>query len=99
MCAFILSLFKLEESARFALLSGDSELGFEVVQNMSNANNSDLIVNDELRIKLANWVHSMNRIAKNQENASVFSLFENNRCMMTVLIWFNWFRFVNNFNV
>ena len=52
-----------------------------------------------MKIKLSNWTHAMNRIAKNQNNvlilfifkASIMSLFENNRFFLTILIWFNWF--------
>jgi hypothetical protein len=32
---------------------------------MIKENKSDVIFNDDLKIKLSNWTHAMNRIAKN----------------------------------
>ncbi|CAD8098915.1 unnamed protein product [Paramecium sonneborni] len=89
--AWFISLFRLRESPRFALLSGQKELAYNIIDEMIRLNGSQIQFNDEMKIKLSNWTHAMNRIAKNQNNASVMSLFENNRFFLTILIWFNWF--------
>lgn len=66
--AWVLSLFKLHESPRFALLSGQKDLAFEIIEQMIATNESKLLLNEEAKIKLLNWVHAMNRISNDQNN-------------------------------
>lgn len=47
LAAWVVSLFKLEESPRFALLSGQKELAFKIIENMNNSNEGKLDINEE----------------------------------------------------
>lgn len=63
--AWFISLFQLRESPRFALLSGQRDLAYEIIEHMIKLNDSKVIFTDETKIKLSNWTHAMNRISKN----------------------------------
>ncbi|CAD8099055.1 unnamed protein product [Paramecium sonneborni] len=91
MLAWILCVLKLQESARFQLLTGKKEESFEIIQQMSKQNNSQFILTDDIKQQLINWANMMNKIAKQKENASIASLFDKDKWFVTCLVWFNWF--------
>lgn len=59
------SVILLDESARFELLNNNVEEAILIMEKMNRENKGAAIFDEENKIKLLNWTHAMNRVARN----------------------------------
>lgn len=92
--SWLMSLLFLKESPRFELIASNYKKSFEIIEQMSKDNNCEeyQILKEDVKKKLTLWSEGVNQeVLKNDEVASLKSLFKNERLYITPLLWFNWF--------
>ncbi|EGR32712.1 major facilitator superfamily protein, putative [Ichthyophthirius multifiliis] len=89
--AWLLGVFFLDESGRYALMDGKYEQAFTIINKINRINGNRMgELTEEQKQQLKESSILMNK-QLHQVKGSILSLFQNDGKILTPLIWFNWF--------